>query len=485
MKHFTLILIAGALLTAPAASAKKFAPHHATAKISNVKKDGSDRTKKTEAILKAARAAEFKPSKQEVYYSVDGEWILDMTVGLTYDAKGNITSVTEEVIGEPEIQRTDYTYDTYGNTTGETTFFSTDGGKNWTALTKREREYNDPVLHSLITLNEGYGFLNNEWWMQFGNKFEVIRNNDGNITDYNALVYFQGAYDATVKTVLNYPAGAKEPDSWTVSNLNYDSSWSEGIQLKEITWKSCNGQIAVTDYSRLLVGDNKVNSAKLYEGGEYLADLNVDYPNEKDFNAVASYSENGETGKEIHSVTYTDDYGSYIEKIIAEYTYDDDPGFVEREGEKYVIKYDEHGNEISETAIFIEGDLEETEGIITFEHTYGDNGELLQTITSEMDYDTKEMMPVEKLVASDFVEITLGIDNVTSSQSINCTIEDGAIAVTGDGEIRVNVYSVTGALMLTASGNGSVNADTTMLPGGVYVATVSNGNGSTTLKFAK
>lgn len=485
MKYFTLIMIAGALMTAPSTSAKKFTGSLPALKSISVKGETSDRAKKTEAILKAAQSAELKPSKQEVYYSENGEWILDMTIGLTYDTSGRIQSYTEDVVGEPGIKRTDYTYDNYGNCIKEISYVSTDGGKNWTAQEKREREFTDPILHNLMTSNEGYGAQGNDWWMQFGNKFDVIRNGDGNITNYNVKVYFQGDYDTTIKTTLNYPEGKKEPDSWTVSSLRQDFSWSDGMKLDNITWESCNGQIAITDYSKLFLGDNKIKSAKMYDEGEFFADLTVDYPKGDDFIAVASYSENGETGREIHSITQTDDYGSYIEEIIAEYTYDDDPEAVEREGEIHEVKYDEHGNEISETAIFVEGDLRETEGIITFEHKYGDNGELLETVTSQMDYDTKEMVDVEKIISSDFVEITLGTDNVISSKSTSCTIDGETLTVAANGEVTVKVYSVTGLLMLSADGNGALTVNLSTLPEGVYVAIASGANDSTTFKFAK
>ena len=488
-KYFTPVIIASAMLAATSISAEKPAHSFLQAKQKTSITKETRQTTLLSSLRKAAEGNLLKPTKQAIYMYEDGEWILDMNVTLAYDSHGNITTITREEAEEGTLMRTEYTYDKYDNCISEVTSISEDG-VNWTPGEKRSREYNDPVLHNLMTLNEGFYYSGSDWDIIYGNKFEVTRNSDNNITAYNVMVLFNNAYDTTVKTVMTYPDGKKEPDTWTVQNLDYDYNtaeyfWKEGTKLQEIVWESCDGQIATTDFSRLFSGENKIKRAQISDGGEEAAVLQAEYPNEKDYIITSTYSEDGMTMTETMSLTHTDDNGSYIERTTAEYSYDDDPENTVSEGESYEIICDDHGNITSEISKFFEGDYEELIGQINYDYTYGENGETLEAITSEYDFDTEDFMPIDKIVSSEFVKISAGIDQAISSQAISCSVNDNCLNVAAPGEASVKVYSATGINVISTSGNGSFDIDLSSLAGGVYVASVSCEAGVKTLKFAK
>ncbi len=200
---------------------------------------------------------------------------------------------------------------------------------------------------------------------------------------------------------------------------------------------------------------------------------------------VFSFEDEEMSGRETVSREHTDDYGSYIEKDIAEYFYADMPDEVEMEGEIFEVKCDEHGNIISEIGKMIMGDIEDLMAQNAYDYTYGDNGEVLEMITSEIDFDTEEMVYRSKMVSSDFITAGAGINNVDYPGNVICKVEDDALKVTANGEISVEIYSVTGATALAAAGNGALTVDLSSLSSGVYVAKISDKNDTTTLKFAR
>ena len=489
MKHFTLILIAGALVAAPAASAKKFTPRVSKTKSEVTLSDSDKRAKKIATVLKAAKSNELLPTKQELYVYEDGEWLLDISMTLTYDADGNILTTIGTMSDFDGLMRTTYTYDAYGNCTSEINSSSTDDGKTWTDTGKSIKKYDDPIIHNLNTYKE-IAMFSGEEWNTYINKFEVIRNSDGNVTNYNVIVPFNGVDDVTVKTTLTYPEGKQQPASWALKNLDYDyvtgdPIWQEGTTLGDIIWETCNGQIATTHYGDLFTGDNKIKSAVMYEDGEYFADVAAEYPNAQDMTIVFSFEDEEMSGRETVSREHTDDYGSYIEKDIAEYFYADMPDEVEMEGEIFEVKCDEHGNIISEIGKMIMGDIEDLMAQNAYDYTYGDNGEVLEMITSEIDFDTEEMVYRSKMVSSDFITAGAGINNVDYPGNVICKVEDDALKVTANGEMSVEIYSVTGATALAAAGNGALTVDLSSLSSGVYVAKISDKNDTTTLKFAR
>lgn len=494
MNYFTLIAIAGALVASPALSAQKTAPRLMPIKTADATVKSNGLVKNIAAANKAAEDGTMLPAKQTVSVYDEGEWIVDANISNFYDAQGNVTRYLEETPEDETISQVTMTYDSYGNKTSQITSISTDGGNTWTPRERRIWEFSDPQLHDLNTLLEIYYYQNNEWVISTGNKFEVIRNAAGNVTNFNVFVWYDGKYDNTVKIELTYPEGKQEPDTWSISNMRYDYStneyyWEEGSELKDIVWEACNGQIAVTDFKKLFAGDNKIKSAQLYEEGELFYDIAAEYPNAKDCIIVSSYSdpEEGMSGKETVSVTYTDEFGSFTEKSIAEYVYDEDPEYVMTEGEITEVVCDEHGNIISETYIMVEDDMEELMGMMTYDYTYGDNDEVLEEITSEFDFDLEDMLPVQKIENTEFtvLGICTGIDNVLSNASTGCSVEGSTLSVAATGASTVKVYSVTGAEVIAASGNGSFNVDLSSLTSGLYIATVNNNGNTTSVKFTR
>lgn len=266
MNYFTLIAIAGALVASPALSAQKTAPRLMPIKTADATVKSNGLVKNIAAANKAAEDGTMLPAKQTVSVYDEGEWIVDANISNFYDAQGNVTRYLEETPEDETISQVTMTYDSYGNKTSQITSISTDGGNTWTPRERRIWEFSDPQLHDLNTLLEIYYYQNNEWVISTGNKFEVIRNAAGNVTNFNVFVWYDGKYDNTVKIELTYPEGKQEPDTWSISNMRYDYStneyyWEEGSELKDIVWEACNGQIAVTDFKKLFAGDNKIKSS--------------------------------------------------------------------------------------------------------------------------------------------------------------------------------------------------------------------------------
>lgn len=413
--------------------------------------------------IKVDNAAETPlPTKQKVYVYVDGEWLLESTVTITYnDQRLVATETTEDDFGE--LTRIVYSYDESGNRTAVLNQYSEDGGETWIDSDKTLYAYSDPVVKDFMTARTQYVYDGITWTQVYGHRYDIERNDADKVTDVSLMSYFQGNYDRIEGIELEYGNNAEYPTQWTHLAYDYEASdvKPETI-LYDIVWENCDNQIFTFSPTSFFVGDNRISEAMILDCEyEETAKMTVSYTNARDFEAVIIPSEQTDE-RHTHTLTDTDSYGSFVEELTDWYK---ESGVAFSEGEKYVVKYDEHFNQIGEESYMtmsissddINETIEELMGGMTCDYEYGENNEVLSMVNSEIyvDEETGETItePAIKIVNEGFT--TSGVDR---------NMLDGSEIVSR------KWYDLQGR---------QVTKPTT---GGVYIMTIEYSNGKTVSK---
>lgn len=486
MKHVTLLLL-GALLCSSAVTAQqRFVSTNAKSENSRVVRYvGAKREKpqvgtKRYSVTRSENAI-LKPQAEIIYRYMDGEWLQYMTANYKYDLKGN---VMEEFIDDGEIQsKTVSVYNDNNKPLFRISTFSEDGGEKWVNDEKKEYEY-DNVVADFITKISAFSWGNGTWNIGSSNQFDVVRNGKRYVTKMSILSFFQEKYDEIEYTETVYDNGELPAQTWKHHIMNENLEMNEAVKYDKIKWERTDGQILNHDEGKFLVGNNLIKAADVYDYGEKTATLKVTYTNNnRNFESVMSSVYGPD--KITHTMTYTDEYGSYKEKVVEEFDEDQD-GVMEMYVRYALITCDDHKNIISEEFFEeLEGEGELTDGT-KVAYTYGDNGEILETITSIFNYEIGEYEPVEKIVADDFIEIQGTGVNAYTQETLKCSVEDDQLIFSMNGARHYTVYNVSGVqIMNNNMTNTSESISLSGFPSGLYLLVVEGEKGIVKTKFMK
>lgn len=381
-----------------AKNAKDFSPREKA----NLAKDVMKRVKKS-----GKASALWCPSTEMVYEYMEGEWMEGSVYTYTYDEAGNALEVVENYEGS--LYRTTNEYNANGKVVSAITEYDEDG-TGYIKDSRTDKAY-DPVVTDLVTANTVYMWddVESDWVLGGGNlwKRDVKRNEAGNVTNVNIQTYFDGDYVESERTVLTYGANGKA-DTYSYSQLTTDwdpatesvvTVWGTPTMYKNLEWENTDGQI-VGEFSALVLGNNRVRKADIYEGEEQTGTFEATY---EAGSANFSYVVNSLDGMETTTHTYTvkDQNGSYEETITETFE-----GEV-MGAEGMVVEYDDHGNITLEMAYLdMEGERE-IMGAARYAYTYGGpHGEVTEMLIEEYDFDLMDYVPMMKVVSSDFVNVT-------------------------------------------------------------------------------
>ncbi len=411
-KKITLFAAAALLAVAPAVAQRQAKKASFVRPVSFTKqvKEASPREKANFARSAMKRvqknAALWLPATEQTYEYMDGEWWDGSTYSYTYDKAGNALETVENYEGS--LYRTTKTYDANGNALTSISEVDEDGS-GYIRDSRTDKTY-DPVVTDLVTANTVYVWddVEADWVVGGGNiwKRDVKRNSAGNVTDVNILTYFQGEYSESERTTLTYGADGKA-DTYSYAQLSTDWDpatesiiyvWGTPTVYKNIEWENTDGQI-VHEFSALVLGNNRVRKADVYEGEELMGTFEATYEaGTTNFSYVVNSVDGMETT--THTYTVTDKNGSYTEEITE--TFEGEVMGVEG----LVVKYDDHGNiTLEESYLDMEGERE-IMGATRYVYTYGGpHGEVTEMLIEEYDFDLMDYAPMMKIVSSDFVNV--------------------------------------------------------------------------------
>lgn len=321
-------------------------------------------------IAKAEGTSGFWRATTEKSYGWDGEeWQLDETYSIEYDSEGR-KAVEVMVDYEGHFIRTTYTYDANGMMTEKLTEVSEDG-EEYENDSRNVRTY-DPVVTDVITSNRAYMWTGSDWELT-GNNYNrnITRNADGNVTEVEIAVWYDGGYDPTIRTTVSYGADGKASEI-AESVLNYDGLdfyWEESLRMTDLVWERTDGQII--DMEGLGTGANRLLSCNQIDGdGNVHADFTYEGDN---FTAVMTGEIDGESMEGKVTYEQLDDHGSYTQT--STYTYTSVEWGEYGESETVTERYDEYGLLLeAKTAVEFDG-FEEVEedvrGEVEYDASYG------------------------------------------------------------------------------------------------------------------
>lgn len=427
-----------------------------------------------------------KPQVETIYSYAEGNWDLFITSFLKYDLKGNIVEALED---DGELQEKITTvYNENSKVLNRLSLVSEDGGETWQNSEKKEYEY-DEIATDFITKLTTSSWVDENWKIDHSNKLDVTRNGKGFVTRMAIKPYFEGKYEETEYTQTIYENGDLPAQTWKHYMANYNENqelvMSEAVRYDKIKWENSDGQILNHDEGEFVVGNNRIKSADIYDAGVKTATLRVTYTNKRDFESIMSST----TGSDVikHKLTDTDQNGSYKEQFIKIFDENQD-GVMEEYNEYVLVSCDAHKNIVKEEFfVIIDGETEQTDGMKT-DYIYGDDGEIHEMITYIWNYEEEKYDPIEKLVASNFIDVTqpTGVAMQTLQAALKCHIEDGKLFFSMNGAAHYAVYNVSGTRVIdenTSNDNESISIS--YLPDGLYFLVVEGSEGVERVKFIK
>lgn len=289
----------------------------------------------------------------------------------------------------------------------------------------------DEILTDFCIEQLDYTVNDNEFVLSFGYRKNIVRNSDGNI------VKIQGSYynnweenpewkDDEYYLTIEYGADGR---ATTIYDMYLDSDtgeWKVEEALTNITWYATDGQITDYDWDDedFYFGANRIKSADVrIEYSDEPARLSVVYPAE---NAVKYEATWGDEVVESLEFQWLDAYGSYEKtEYSVDYDFNEDTNAWEREEAcTYYLKriYDAYGYQISSISRdYYDGILDyqsESAATVTYDSQYGYPTEYILTRSRDGEAPVNE----EKVLLSDYVQVTDGVENVTVSDE-NAPVE--------------------------------------------------------------
>ena len=341
-----------------------------------------------------SRAAEiWRPATETVYTYVNGSWVIDETIQNTYDFEGRVIRAVGTDHGETTV--TTYTYDENGKVTERSTATLENGIETVTQVTTYT--YDSRITDFITSMIRKSNY--NGIWNEDGYKRPVTRNADGNVTNVDIYVPYNGEFDHTEQTIISYNGNTAE--TFTKKALKYNGIsfyWQTGTEAKNIQWENTDGQI-VDDFSSLVLGANRIRRAEMYYEGEPDGFRIVSYPepDKPDFIALETGIDESEI-YERHTYTETDSYGSFTETIARPYNNTEMKLIGTYDSRGNLISHEEYDTEDGETSL-VQGEKYE----YTYDETTGQPTEIIfYGLDPDTDYTT--YTPIYKSVYSSFVD---------------------------------------------------------------------------------
>ena len=262
----------------------------------------------------------------------------------------------------------------------------------------------------------------NAWTRSGGtNKFDIVRNADGNITSctYYTINDDGVNWDQAYKLTYTYKAGSNAPTECVYTEDGVTVTYSDMV------WTKCNGQLT-TDLSEAWVsGDNVLASTHMND---------VEDEETYDYNITAEADANGDFRYFVKLDGYnymmlvmykktTDANGSfkagqstYYNRTGGAVSYDDK--YLYSEDQYTQCTYDAQGNLVQQETYETEEGASSpslTEGT-KYENKYeGPHGELTESVEYDYDTDSKAYVPYVKTEYSNFANVAAGIHGVTDA----------------------------------------------------------------------
>lgn len=412
-----------------------------------------------------------RPAVEEQYIMAD-EWIFAASLRYEYDAAGRPVRIVTDDSGS--VSTVEIAYNEYGNEASrlETT------GEDQEPVSKRSYAY-DPVVHNYCIERMGYDWQGGQWIPNYYcERNEVNRDASGNVTEIvKTLPLGSGEMVPAYRTVWGYGADGKAVSySYYVNESGKDINWSlyDDVEYRDIAWDRTDGQL-LGDLMDMVEGPNRFLSATAY------------YEGEKDGYVLVSYPAGDAEGFRISYTANDPDEIGMVQKLemiegeLSGFSYSVEQYFDDETEELtsepvYILENvylkDKNGNPVSDFIYeqFAGEDKELVAGI-RYENTYNDDGNLIEVIQSEYDYDEGDYLPIIRTVYGEYFDVTSVTELAQVSGKLR--ILDGVAY--SEGEIKV--YTTEG--ILVASGDKEVSLRS--LAKGLYV--VSSGNNALKIKL--
>ncbi len=262
MKRFTLMALCALTLCGSASAAR---PAKAKARAKAVS------TIAHKPAAAAAEKAPWCPLKQQSFdweyedetNPAEGNWVASDIYELTYTQAGKVaTDVT--TTPEGDVLKDVYTYNADGMMTSKVTTKSVDGAE-FEPSEEVYRQY-DNVVKNFVVSNEQYIWYGGDKMTSNTYKYNITRDDAGNVTLCERAVLFQGVYDPTFRTAVEYGPDGKA-SKITCTSLTYDGveySWVTESVYSDLEWERTDGQILSTE--NLMFGNNRLSSATITIG---------------------------------------------------------------------------------------------------------------------------------------------------------------------------------------------------------------------------
>lgn len=355
----------------------------------------------------------WRPTTEIVSEYDQGEWYETEKYTVKYDDAGRILVDLNEAFEEGTFTRTTYTYDDNGMPASRIVEISEDG-ENFVYYTRTERKY-DPIVTDVIVDNAEYYWLNGEW-QQTGNNYRrvITRNAQGNVTQCDVEVLYEGKYDATQRIIVTYGDDNKASSILT-QHLGLDDEnnyvWENDIEYKDIIWHHTNGQILSEDDITSLY--NGVSRCTVLDSdGENVVE--VEYPDD-----LGSYKSHLEYYAGEVNVTFTvlNPYGSYEYVQNDIYREEGAEDFYYIQKKRYVK--DSYG---LETEIYAaEGETEDSLEVLEWTQAdvnYNSNYGYPEVSTvSTLDYETGEFAPMMRIELKDYINLTTSVGSISAADN--------------------------------------------------------------------
>lgn len=430
-------------------------------------KSGRGKASKNSRLRVEAATPLWRPVSETDYMHDGADWMELGTVTFKYDNRGNCT---EELVDEEGwLSKTETTYDEYNS---PVLILKTDSedGETWNNSEKRTYTY-DSKVHDFFTERIGYNWSEDEWVKNYSwETNSITRNDDGNIIEVMKSLPLASELKPAYKSVWNYGTDGKA-NEYFYYVIENDTEWSlyDDLSYKDIVWEKTDGQMTVFgDLLDLTEGENLIKSAVVYYNDQPDGHYLVEYSNGgHDFFVKETTNNINEVGRTMAMETI-DDNGS-LRLTTTEY-FDEEGNILTApvyiDVQEAIM--DSHGNMISFTEKETYEGEEELIAATKYTYTYDANGNPMEVVSEEYDYDTEEYFPSERIVYGEYIDVTTGVANVTAETA--WSFDGTTVSATASGVTALTVYNLQGtALVRTAADGTSATVSLSNLLPGIYL----------------
>lgn len=332
-----------------------------------------------------------------------------------------------------------------------------------------------------------------KWEQNYSHKKIITRNSNNYVTRISIMLYNSEEYEEIEKTEITYTDGELPADTWAFYQLDFNENeeltMQEKIRYDKIKWETSDGQILDAS-DGFVLGKNKIKYAQVKYEGEPYGTLTTTFnsENNRDFKCIIASADGLE--EEEHSLTQTDDNGSYKEEFIIRIDMDED-GTLDAEEimeQQYMaVTYDDHKN-ITEEAIYM---MEENEilqeGGNKYLYTYGEHNLPTEMIIQEWNYDNGDYENMIKIESYDFYDVVTSISTLATDKNIRYAFSDHQLEVTMKGMKSYKIYNQNGMEVLGKKGtlHNNVSIPLDGLSRGIYMLVVQTDHVTEAVKFIK